>query len=156
MDVLGSLFAAAADANPTDETHVSTAKLVTKHWGNERWLVAEGSPFGFKVITVHAGKRTSLQYHRRKEEANLILAGRGRLYLAASEEDEIRCYPLHPGQIAHIKAGTVHRVEAETDLVIVEVSTPELDDVIRLQDDLGRGSGRIAAEHSEPVEQAGQ
>jgi mannose-6-phosphate isomerase-like protein (cupin superfamily) len=126
---------------------LASAKVVTKHWGEERWLVPEGSPFGFKVISVLAGKRTSLQYHNSKEEANLVLRGEGRLYSASSRGEPLAESMLLPGRIAHIRPGMIHRVEAVTDLVIVEVSTPELDDVVRLADDLGRGDGRIAAEH---------
>ena len=134
-------------ATPPGGDHLSRAKTVVKHWGEERWLVPEGSAFGFKVITIRAGKRTSLQYHRHKEEANLVAAGEGRIYLAESPEAPLQAYPLGPGRIVHIRPGTVHRVEAVTDLTLVEVSTPELDDVIRLEDDLGRGNGRIDAEH---------
>jgi mannose-6-phosphate isomerase len=130
------------------EPDLASAKVVRKHWGEERWLVPEGSPFGFKVISVLAGKRTSLQYHNRKEEANLILCGEGRLYTANSSGEPLVESVLAPGSIAYIRPGMIHRVEAVTDLLIVEVSTPELDDVVRLEDDLGRGDGRIETEHS--------
>lgn len=139
----------AASGLSVEQQHLSMAKTVHKHWGDERWLVPEGCAFGFKVITVRSGKRTSLQYHRVKEEANLVLCGEGILYLADDVGAALNQYPLVPGQIAHIRAKTVHRVQAVTDLVLVEVSTPELDDVVRLEDDLGRGDGRIAAEHLE-------
>jgi mannose-6-phosphate isomerase len=129
------------------QAHVATAKIVSKHWGNERWLVPDGSPFGFKVITVCAGKRTSLQYHREKEEANLVFSGEGRLWLAENIGVSLEEQVLAPGHIAHIRPGEVHRIEAVTDLIMVEVSTPQLDDVIRIADDMGRGDGRIDAEH---------
>jgi mannose-6-phosphate isomerase len=152
MEPLITMLAAAdqlraAGGLSAGQKHLSTAKIVHKHWGDERWLVPEGGAFGFKVITVRSGKRTSLQYHQVKEEANLVLCGEGVLYLADDVGAALNRYPLVPGQIAHIRAKTVHRVEAVTDLVLIEVSTPELDDVIRLEDDLGRGDGRIAAEH---------
>jgi mannose-6-phosphate isomerase-like protein (cupin superfamily) len=129
------------------QSHLATAKLVSKPWGTERWLVPEGSAFGFKVITVRAGERTSLQYHREKEEANLIVRGEGRLFLADGVGTPLEAHALAPGHIAHIRPGVVHRVEAVTDLVIVEVSTPQLDDVVRIEDDMGRRDGRIEAEH---------
>jgi len=141
VDGIESLLAAG-------QSDLASAKVVTKHWGEERWLVPEGSPFGFKVILVLGGKRTSLQYHNRKEEANLILSGEGRLYRADRRGEPLAESALGPGQIAHIYPGLIHRIEAITDLLIVEVSTPELDDVVRLADDFGRGDGRIAAEHS--------
>ncbi len=155
MDWLTALLAGAGESFPVEGAgsredglpHVFTAKVVRKPWGDERWLVAEGSVFGFKVITVRAGKRTSLQYHERKEEANFVIHGTGRMLLAPNVEAEVESFPLVPGQVVHVRPGTVHRVEAVTDLVIVEVSTPELDDVIRIADDTDRGSGRITSEH---------
>ncbi|QIS13927.1 cupin domain-containing protein [Nocardia arthritidis] len=128
-------------------THVALTKTVAKHWGEERWLVTEGAPFGFKVIHLTAGHRTSLQYHRRKEEANLILRGSGTLYYAPSPDEPLLQRPLVVGEIVHVRPGTVHRIEADTDITLVEVSTPELDDVIRLADDQNRADGRIDAEH---------
>jgi mannose-6-phosphate isomerase len=152
VDCLSALLATADrfldDGGPGDgRAHLAGVKVVRKPWGEERWLVPEGSPFGFKVIAIRAGQRTSLQYHRHKEEANLVLCGGGRLLVAPDAGSPPTAQPLIPGQIAHIRPGTVHRVEAVTDLVLVEVSTPELDDVVRIEDDLGRGHGRIEAEH---------
>ncbi|MET0237253.1 MAG: cupin domain-containing protein [Kibdelosporangium sp.] len=127
----------------------NTAKKVTKGWGNELWLVAEGAPFGFKMISIDAGRRTSLQYHERKEEANLLLRGSAILWYADSLGDEVRKRDFHEGEVVHVRPGAVHRIEAVTDIVLVEVSTPELDDVIRVSDDFDRGNGRIEAEHQE-------
>lgn len=150
-DLLTTLLDAAAwpvgARLPAGSRLLGNSKTVRKPWGEERWLVPEDAPFGFKIIVVRAGQRTSLQYHRHKEEANLVLSGTGRLHMAASAAEPTRTHPLIPGQIAHVRPGVVHRVEAVTDLLIVEVSTPELDDVVRLADDAGRGDGRIAAEH---------
>lgn len=153
MDCVKSLLAAGQPGMGeggigTAQSDLASAKVVRKHWGEERWLVPEGSPFGFKLISVLAGKRTSLQYHNRKEEANLILCGEGRLYSANNSGEPLVESLLAPGRIARIRPGMIHRVEAVTDLLIIEVSTPELDDVVRLADDLGRGDGRIEAEHS--------
>ena len=151
MDYMAALLAAdgrpGAEGAPSFIGHLASAKVVHKHWGEERWLVPEGSPFGYKVITIRAGKRTSLQYHRQKEEANLILNGEGRIWFAEGVDEPLSDHPLRPGQIAHVRPGVVHRIEALTDLVLVEVSTPELDDVIRIADDDGRGDGRIESEH---------
>jgi mannose-6-phosphate isomerase-like protein (cupin superfamily) len=151
MDILSSLFAKdrleQLGQLPQAICDLSNTKSVRKHWGEERWLVPEGSVFGFKLIVIRPGKRTSLQYHVEKEEANLVIAGEGWLRLGESVDAPLRTDSLFPGRIAHVRPGVVHRIEAKTELVIVEVSTPELDDVIRLEDDTGRGSGRIAAEH---------
>lgn len=128
-------------------SHVATSKTVSKHWGEERWLVPEGAPFGFKMIHLKAGNRTSLQLHERKEEANLILRGTGTLHYAPSEDAPVQRRPLRTGEIVHVRPGVVHRIEAHTDITLVEVSTPELDDVIRLSDDHNRANGRISDEH---------
>ncbi|MET9915019.1 hypothetical protein ABZZ74_51695 [Streptomyces sp. NPDC006476] len=128
-------------------TYAAQTKTVNKSWGEERWLVPEGAPFGFKLIHLKAGHRTSLQFHEYKEEANLILRGSGTLYYAASREEPLQQRPLVVGEIVHVRPGTVHRIEADSDITLVEVSTPELDDVIRLADDYSRPDGRIAAEH---------
>jgi mannose-6-phosphate isomerase-like protein (cupin superfamily) len=127
--------------------HVADAKVVRKGWGEERWLVTEAAPFGFKLIFIRAGQRTSLQYHEKKEEANLILHGEGVLHFAASVGDTVQTRRLFAGQIVHVRPGTVHRIEAVADLTVVEVSTTELDDVIRIEDDWNRDNGRIASEH---------
>jgi mannose-6-phosphate isomerase len=122
------------------------AKVVHKHWGEERWLVHGDAPFVFKAIRLRAGQRTSLQYHMRKEEANLILTGKARLHYDGSSTAPSTC-PLGPGSVLHVQPGAVHRIEAITDVLLIEVSTPEVDDVVRLSDDWGRPDGRIDAEH---------
>lgn len=126
---------------------VASAKMVRKPWGEERWMVPEGAPFGFKLIVIKGGCRTSLQYHEQKEEANLILSGTGTMILGGRCDDEHVKQALVPGMVVHVRPGNIHRVEASTDLVIVEVSTAELDDVVRIADDTGRGDGRVQAEH---------
>jgi mannose-6-phosphate isomerase len=127
--------------------NTENVKKVTKGWGHELWLVPEGAPFGFKMISINAGQRTSLQYHERKEEANLLLRGSAVLWTADRPGDPVHKQDLREGDIVHVRAGAVHRIEAVTDIVLVEVSTPELDDVIRIADDFNRGDGRIEAEH---------
>ena len=83
------------------------------------------------------GKRLSLQRHERKEESLIVLRGTLRLHL---EDDEgiVRVVELGPGESAHVDTHRIHRFEAATDVELVEVSTPEIDDVERLEDDFGR------------------
>jgi mannose-6-phosphate isomerase-like protein (cupin superfamily) len=126
---------------------IAAAKQVSKRWGGEVWLVHEKAPFACKLIALKQGFRTSLQYHRVKEEANLVVSGKVRLHYAATKEVPPATCDISPGTVVHVKAGTVHRMEALTDVLLFEVSTPELDDVVRLQDDWGRGDGKIEAEH---------
>lgn len=129
-------------------SHVAEAKRVNKNWGEERWLVDERAPFGFKLIHLLAGCRTSLQIHEQKEEANIILRGRGTLYHASSPSAPLQHRPLIAGEIVHVRPGMVHRIEAVTDITLIEVSTPHLDDVIRIADDWNRPDGRIDSEHA--------
>jgi len=130
-------------------TGFSEAKRVSKHWGYELWLVHEHSPFACKLISLKAGTRTSLQYHRKKEEANMLLQGRVRVHGSANPEGPTKTWEIGPGTIVYVRPGTVHRMEALTDAVFIEVSTLELDDVVRIQDDWNRSDGRLEEEHVE-------
>jgi mannose-6-phosphate isomerase len=109
---------------------------VPKPWGSEQiWALTER--YCGKVIRISAGKRLSLQRHERKEESLIVLRGTLRLHL---EDDEgiVRVLELGPGESAHVDTHRIHRFEAATDVELVEVSTPEIDDVERLEDDFGR------------------
>jgi quercetin dioxygenase-like cupin family protein len=128
-------------------TAVDAAKKVSKQWGEERWLVHGDAPFAMKMIHLKAGARTSLHVHRCKEEACLVIAGSARLHFLSGEGCGETC-ELGPGVVIHIGRGAVHRIEALTDVIMIEVSTPEVDDVVRLSDDWNRPDGRIDSEHS--------
>jgi mannose-6-phosphate isomerase-like protein (cupin superfamily) len=138
-------------------------KLVTKPWGYEKWLTPEDSPYVLKEIFIRAPHRSSLQIHRFKVETGWIVKGDGLLHLHQTDLDPqgIMCVrtvndilvnsthteQIFEGSVFHIKPGEIHRVEAITDITLIEASTPEVDDVIRLQDDEGRENGRIDSEH---------
>ena len=109
---------------------------VPKPWGSEQiWALTER--YCGKVIRITAGKRLSLQRHERKEESLIVL--RGTLLLHLEDDDGIvRVVELGPGESAHVDTHRIHRFEAATDVELVEVSTPEIDDVERLEDDYGR------------------
>jgi mannose-6-phosphate isomerase len=110
--------------------------LVDKPWGNELiWALTDR--YAAKVISIGAGRRLSLQYHEKKTESILVLEGRLLLHLE-DDQGTVVVRPLGPGEHAHVPRGRKHRFEAATDVRLVEVSTPELDDVIRLEDDYGR------------------
>jgi quercetin dioxygenase-like cupin family protein len=108
-----------------------------KPWGYEL-LWSDTPHYAGKVIHIDAGKRLSLQYHKTKHESVLVLSGT--LLLHLGQGDDARVIELHPGESADIAAGDIHRFEAHTDgdVEIVEVSTPDLDDVVRLEDDYNR------------------
>lgn len=146
---------------------IQNPKTVNKPWGNEIWI-ADGvrTPYALKRIFFKAGFRSSLQVHQYKFETNYVLSGTGVLqlrseffnckeYLDSSEQSLILDASLHtlrdiqikPGDVIDVKPGQIHRVIAFTDLVFIEASTKELDDVIRLSDDASRGHGKIESEH---------
>jgi len=106
-------------------------KIVEKPWGREIWFAHTGSYAG-KVLEVSAGKRLSLQKHAIKEETLYLLSG----HILLTFGDE--AFDWWPGMLVHIPTGMVHRFEAIEDSVLLEVSTPHLDDVIRITDDYGR------------------
>ncbi len=100
-----------------------------------------------KLLEVRKGCRLSLQYHERKTETLYLLSGRVRLtYRAtspgavpsAAEVTPADCFDWAPGRALHVPVGTIHRFEALEDSVLAEVSTPDLTDVVRLQDDFSR------------------
>ena len=86
---------------------------------------------------IEAGRRLSLQQHERRTRACWSCPGRLQLHL---EDDEgvVRVHELGPGEARHVPPGRIHRFEAREAVEVVEVSTPELDDVERLEDDYGR------------------
>jgi mannose-6-phosphate isomerase-like protein (cupin superfamily) len=110
---------------------------VDKPWGREL-IWAHTDRYVGKIITIEPGKRLSLQYHEQKDESLIVLRGTLRLHLEG-EDGEIHVYDLEPGQNSRIPVGRRHRFEALDEMVeLIEVSTPEIDDVVRLSDDYGR------------------
>jgi quercetin dioxygenase-like cupin family protein len=108
---------------------------VDKPWGYElHWAVTER--YVGKVLHVNAGHALSLQYHNRKEETILLWAGR--LLYEIQDGDSLAKHDLRPGDRMHVPPGTIHRMTAVEDCDIFEVSTPDLDDVVRLEDRYGR------------------
>jgi mannose-6-phosphate isomerase len=106
-------------------------RIVPKPWGRELWFAHEDRYAG-KIIEVNAGFALSLQKHERKQETMYLQSGRLVYHLNGTD------YEMAAGDCITIRPGDVHRVEALEDAVILEVSTPELDDVIRLEDRYGR------------------
>lgn len=107
------------------------ARQVEKPWGAE-YVWAETDRYAGKLLFVLAGESLSLQYHVRKLESMWVLAGTGVLELDGE------FLPIGPGSTVTIRPGMIHRLEAQSDLSVLEVSTPELDDVVRCQDRYGR------------------
>ena len=111
-------------------------RRVEKPWGSELiWALTDR--YCGKVITIEGGKRLSLQYHVEKVESILVLSGRLLLHLE-DEAGTMTRRELGPGQTSHVPVGRRHRFEAIERVELVEVSTPELGDVVRVEDDFGR------------------
>jgi mannose-6-phosphate isomerase len=124
------------------------AKVVMKPWGRERWLHEATAPYGFKVIRILGGHRTSLQYHQHKRESYFLFEGEAVMHYRVTQDGPTLQMPMPAGTLVHVDPGSVHRVEAITDIVLVEVSTPDDGtDNIRLGDDYRRGDGRVDVEH---------
>ncbi|MFH0712190.1 MAG: hypothetical protein V1889_03685 [archaeon] len=138
-------------------------KRVEKPWGHELWVSWFMNHHVLKQIGMSKGMQSSLQFHREKLETNYLESGRAdviegyKLNPLTPEEEVLKSLDginfdeykkrMSPGDHWTSQAGTAHRVMAVTDYLAYEVSTPELDDVIRLQDDSCRNSGRIDSEH---------
>jgi len=111
-------------------------RRVEKPWGHEE-IWAETDRYVGKHLHILQGKRLSRQYHRVKDETIRVVSGALILELGVGDQAESRT--LLPGDAFHIRPGTVHRFCAAQDhVVLVEVSTPELEDVVRIQDDYDR------------------
>jgi mannose-6-phosphate isomerase len=114
----------------------SSARRVSKPWGHEL-IWAHTDRYVGKILVIETGRRLSLQRHEVKDESIYVLSGRLRLTLE-DEAGTIRTEELGPGEHRRVLTGRIHRYEAAERCEILEVSTPELDDVVRLEDDFGR------------------
>jgi mannose-6-phosphate isomerase-like protein (cupin superfamily) len=112
-------------------------RRVDKPWGYEL-IWAQTEIYVGKVLFVRAGESLSLQFHREKDESWLVQSGRAKLELGAAGERVLKEEVIASGAAFHFRPGTVHRVTAIDDTTIVEVSTTQLDDVVRLEDAYGR------------------
>jgi mannose-6-phosphate isomerase len=112
-------------------------RRVEKPWGYEL-IWAETEHYVGKVLFVKAGESLSLQFHREKDESWLVHQGRAKLELGSAGDAVLREEVIAAGACFRFRPGTVHRVTALEDTTILEVSTPQLDDVVRLEDAYGR------------------
>ena len=112
-------------------------RKVEKPWGHEL-VWAEAEQYVGKVLFVKAGESLSLQFHREKDESWLVHDGRVKIELGSAGDAMLNEEVVSPGACFRFRPGTVHRVTAIEDTTILEVSTPQLDDVVRLDDAYGR------------------
>jgi mannose-6-phosphate isomerase len=113
----------------------SLVKRINKPWGYEL-IWAHTDRYVAKVLHINAGHALSVQYHNRKDETIYLLSGEMKYWVKLG--DELEDVRLKQGDAFRITPGTVHYMEAITDCDIIEASTPELDDVVRLEDRYGR------------------
>jgi mannose-6-phosphate isomerase len=114
----------------------TSPRRIDKPWGWEL-VWAETADYVGKLLFVRAGESLSLQYHELKDEAWLVREGRARLELG-EVGGELERSEIGPGDAFHFPPRTVHRVTALEDTLVLEVSTNNVDDVVRLEDEYGR------------------
>ena len=118
-------------------------KRVEKPWGYELiWALTD--VYCGKLLVVNAGQALSMQFHREKDESWYVLEGRAEIEMAAAGETVPASEVVTPGAAFRITPGTMHRIKALEETTILEVSTPEIDDVVRLEDAYGRAGSTDA------------
>jgi mannose-6-phosphate isomerase-like protein (cupin superfamily) len=122
-------------------------KEVIKPWGKEVWLELNDR-YCYKRLYIKTGTRTSFQYHNKKSETNYIISGNAEIWLE-NDNGVVEKIQMKDDDFFNVTPTKKHRVIAITDLILQEVSTPEVDDVIRIEDDTHRPSGRIKSEHQQ-------
>lgn len=131
-----------------------SAKVVVKPWGREVWINFrkdenigdEKKRYVMKKLYINKGTKTSFQYHEYKVETNFLIKGSVEAWFE-NKKGEIDVKVLSAGSIWNIPAGIKHRIVTLEDIILIESSSPEVDDVIRIEDDTLRGDGRIQTEH---------
>lgn len=123
-----------------DTAAPSEPHRVDKPWGHELWF-AHTEQYAGKLLIVRAGHRLSLQYHDAKDESCYLLSGK-LLLVQGPSADALEEVVLEPGVRWRNTPGVVHTIEAIEDATVLEVSTPQLDDVVRLDDRYGRSDAK--------------
>lgn len=108
---------------------------VPKPWGHET-IWARTDRYVGKILHINAGQELSVQYHNKKDETVHLLSGE--IVYRVKTGEQLEDMQLRVGQSFRISPGTIHQMVALTDCDVLEVSTPELDDVVRLSDKYGR------------------
>jgi mannose-6-phosphate isomerase len=131
------------------ENKMMLPKYIPKPWGYENWITIQPE-YAAKIIFIKAGHKLSLQYHTKKKETIYLFQGSCKMTIDSPRdpdtpmisgtllEGELKTFLFNPGECFEIPPRKIHRIEAIHDSTIFEISTPELDDVIRIEDDYGR------------------
>jgi NDP-sugar pyrophosphorylase family protein/mannose-6-phosphate isomerase-like protein (cupin superfamily) len=128
---------------------IDKIKTVHKPWGKEEWLELNDA-YCYKRIYINEGYKTSYQYHNFKKETNYIIEGTAEIWLE-NDEGVVEKKIMKAGEFFNVTPPKKHRVIAITDIILQEVSTPEVDDVIRINDEFNRTDGKINSEHQTPA-----
>ena len=113
-------------------------QIIEKPWGQEE-IIEINDRYMMKKLTMWKGHSCSLQYHRHKKETIFVLSGRLRIILGPNK-DELSSSVYTKGETITISPGEIHRMEGVEDSIYLEASTPEVDDVVRLEDSYGRAA----------------
>ena len=144
---------------PVSINKIKNIYTVTKPWGYEQWLTGpKNKQFAFKKIFLKKGTKTSLQYHVKKIESNYLYEGKAKLHYMKKNIPLIKknfsrilgatkSNIINQGYVINVRPKTIHRLEAISNLVLFEVSSPHLSDVVRVSDDSNRPDGKIKDEH---------
>jgi mannose-6-phosphate isomerase-like protein (cupin superfamily) len=119
-----------------EKTEKNETEIKLKPWGREIWF-AHTDKYAGKILEIKKGHRYSLQYHEKKEETQYIYKGQAK-FTYGTEESNLQEKILNKGDKIDVRPYTIHRLEAIEDTEVFEVSTPELNDVVKLADDYGR------------------
>jgi mannose-6-phosphate isomerase-like protein (cupin superfamily) len=111
-------------------------KIIDKPWGKEE-LLEINDHYMVKKLTMWKGHRCSLQYHKQKKETIYVLSGQLKIY-SGPAENKLTVKIYGPGDTITLLPGTIHRMEGVEDCVYLEASTPQMEDVVRIQDDYNR------------------
>jgi NDP-sugar pyrophosphorylase family protein/mannose-6-phosphate isomerase-like protein (cupin superfamily) len=135
--------------NLHDHKYINNKKVIMKPWGKEIWLELNDK-YCYKRIFINAGFKTSYQIHNFKLETNFIIEGTAEVWLE-NDDNIVEKFIMNRGDFFTVIPNRKHRVIAITDIILQEVSTPEVDDVIRINDEFNRSDGKINEEHLKPV-----
>jgi mannose-6-phosphate isomerase len=114
----------------------ASPREVEKPWGSELWW-AQTERYAAKILRIRAGQKLSVQYHVEKDETSYLFSGRLLIEQCARPES-MRSSEVGPGGVWRNEPGVIHSLLALEDSLVYEVSTPQLDDVVRLEDRYGR------------------
>jgi mannose-6-phosphate isomerase len=111
-------------------------KIIEKPWGKEE-VIEINDYYMLKKLTMWKSHRCSLQYHKHKQETIYVLSGKLKIY-SGSSESTLSSKIYGPNETTTLSPGTIHRMEGVEDCVYLEASTPQMEDVVRIQDDYNR------------------